>query len=58
MTGSMKEGFSEERAFELALENTLDFTNHSRQREQLIKGLLRVKNTQVWRVVVCRWDLR
>lgn len=30
----MKEGFSEERAFELGLENTLDVTSHSRQREQ------------------------
>lgn len=33
LPGSIREGFSEERAFELGLEDSLDFTMHSRWRD-------------------------
>lgn len=56
---SIKEGFSEERAFELGLEDILGFTSHSTQRKQSDQRLAGSEgHSQAWGLLVRVWDFR
>lgn len=53
LAGNIREGFSGERTFGLGLEDTLDFTSHSRQRKQSDQRVAGgEEDSQAWGVVV------